>query len=229
MLFRSELTNPVAADWRVVLNFDTEIEYVFSVSQNKAKAKLSNNSITLTKGFAQKISVSDAKGEITWTSSNNSVATVNSAGKVTAKKAGSAKIIATTEDGQELTCAVSVHKNEYNEVRRYASSVQYGKSQIQVYKMSYDGKGNLVLKASILNNTANRATEIKKLTIKVKDAAGKAVGTLKVKNKKISVESGSNSKPLKFVIKKSDLKNKKADLRTAKYDPSGTIMYQVPR
>lgn len=224
-----ELTNPVAADWRVVLNFDTEIEYVFSVSQNKAKAKLSNNSITLTKGFSQKISVSDAEGEITWTSSNNSVATVNSAGKVTAKKAGSAKIIATTEDGQELTCAVSVHKNEYNEVRRYASSVQYGKSQIQVYKMSYDGKGNLVLKASILNNTANRATEIKKLTIKVKDAAGKAVGTLKVKNKKISVESGSNSKPLKFVIKKSDLKNKKADLRTAKYDPSGTIMYQVPR
>ncbi|MDE6617081.1 MAG: hypothetical protein K2K35_10975, partial [Lachnospiraceae bacterium] len=82
------------------------------------------------------------------------------------------------------------------------------------------------LKASVLNTRRYSATKIKNLTIKVQDAAGKAVGTFTVKNKKISLNSGS-AKDFKFVIKKSDLKNKKADLRTASYKPSGTIIYEM--
>lgn len=228
------LSEPVSADWKAVLNFDVETKYVFSVSQEVTPAILTpailnQNSITLTKGFSQKLSVSGAEGNIIWTSSNNSVATVNSAGKVTAKKAGSAKIIATTEDGQELTCTVSVHKNEFNEMRMYASEVPYGNWVAQVYKMSYDKKGNLVLKTSILNNTGNRATEITTLSIKVKDASNKEIGTFKIKNKKMSLESGNASKPFKFVIKKSDLKNKKANLRTATYKPSGKVNFLILR
>ena len=225
-IYSLQLPDPVPADWKVVLNFNTDTNYIFSVSQEKASAMLSQNSITLTKGFTEKLSVSGATGEVTWASSDNSVATVNSAGKVTAKKAGAAKVTATTADGQVLTCTVSVQKNEYNETRRYASSVEYGNSQVQVYKMSYDSKGNLVLKASVLNNRGYRATKIKKLTIKVQDANGKAVGTFTVKNKKMSLNSGS-AKDFKFVIKKSALKNKKADLRTASYKPSGTIIYEM--
>lgn len=220
-------TKPVSADWKLVLNFDVETKYVLSISQEITPAVLSQNSITLTKGFSQKLSVSGAEGNIIWTSSNNNVATVNSDGKVTAKKAGSAKVTATTEDGQELTCTVSVHKNEYNEMRIYASEVPYGNWIAQVYKMSYDSKGNLVLKTSILNNTGNRATEITKLSIKVKDASNKEIGTFKIKNKKMSLESGSASKPFKFVIKKSDLKNKKANLRTATYKPSGKVNFLI--
>ena len=226
-IYSLQMAEPLPADWKVVLNFNTDTQYAISVSQEKASAVLSQNSITLTKGFTEKLSVSGATGEVVWASSDNSVATVNSAGKVTAKKAGGAKITASTADGQVIgTCTVTVYKNEYNETRRYASSVEYGNSQVQVYKMSYDGKGNLVLKASVLNNRGYRATKIKKLTIKVNDAAGKAVGTFKVKNKKMSLNSGS-SKDFKFVIKKSALKNKKADLRTASYKPSGTIIYEV--
>jgi len=225
-IYSLSMSDPVAANWKVVLNFNADTEYALSVSQEKASAVLSQNSITLTKGFSEKLSVSGADGNIIWASSNNNIATVDSSGKVKAKKAGSAKITATTSDGQVLTCVVSVQKNEYNETRRYASSVEAGNSQVQVYNMFYDSKGNLVLKASILNNRGYRATKIKKLTIKVNDAAGKAVGTFKVKNKKMSLNSGS-SKDFKFVIKKSALKNKKADLRTASYKPSGTIIYEV--
>ncbi|URZ08163.1 Ig-like domain-containing protein [Clostridium felsineum] len=47
---------------------------------------------------------------VTWTSSDSSVATVDASGKVTAVKAGSANIIATTNDGSNLTssCAITV-------------------------------------------------------------------------------------------------------------------------
>lgn len=218
------LENPTAADWTAVLNFNTATDYMFMVTQDKPTAVLSNNSITLTKGFSQKLSVSGTTGTITWASSNSKVAKVDSSGKVTAKATGSAKVTATTEDGTVLTCTVSVKKNEYSETRRYASQVPYGNSEVQVYKMSYDKKGNLVLKASLLNNRGYKATNIKKLTITVKNDAGKKVATYTVKNKKISLSSGS-SKDFTFTVKKAKLNIKNADLRTATYNPKGTIEY----
>lgn len=227
-VYSLQLPDPVPADWKVVLNFNSDTQYAISVSQEKASVMLNQNSITLTKGFTEKLSVSGATGDIVWASSNNKVATVNSAGKVTAKKPGSAKVTVSAKDGEVLaTCTVKVRKNEYNETRRYASSVPYGNSQVQVYKMSYDSKGNLVLKASVLNNRGYRAVEIKKLKITVKDASGKAVGTFTLKKKKMSLNSGS-SKDFKFIIKKSDLKKKKADLYAAKYNISkdSTIIYE---
>ncbi len=227
-VYTLSLSDPVPADWKVVLDFNADTRYAISVSQEKASVMLNQNSITLTKGFTEKLSVSGATGDIVWASSNNKVATVNSAGKVTAKKPGSAKVTVSTKDGEVLaTCTVSVRKNEYNETRRYASSVPYGNSQVQVYKMSYDSKGNLVLKASVLNNRGYRAVKIKKLKITVKDASGKEIGTFTLKKKKISLNSGS-SKDFKFIIKKSALKKKKADLYAAKYNISkdSTVIYE---
>lgn len=222
------LSNPTAADWTAVLNFNVATAYVFSVSQETPTAVIDKNSLTLTKGFSEKLNVSGTTGTVTWASSDNKVATVSSTGKVTAKKAGSTKVTATTEDGQVLACTVSVKKNEYSEQRRYASSVPSGNSEVQVYKMSYDSKGNLVLKASVLNNRGYKATKIKKLSITVKNDAGKKVGTYTLKNKKISLNTG-NIKNFTFTIKKSKLNIKKADLRTATYSPKGTIIYSVPR
>jgi uncharacterized protein YjdB len=48
---------------------------------------------------------------VTWTSSNSSVASVDAKGKVTAKKAGTAKITVKTKDGNKTsTCTVTVKK-----------------------------------------------------------------------------------------------------------------------
>ena len=72
-----------------------------------AAPSLSRSSATIAKGNKLSLSVKNAKGAVTWASSNKKVATVSSSGKVTAKKAGSCKITA-KNGGKTLTCAVKV-------------------------------------------------------------------------------------------------------------------------
>lgn len=216
--------NPTPADWTVSLNFDNDTAYVISISQEKALAVINKNSLTLTSGFSDKLSVQETDEQITWKSSNNKVATVNSNGKVTGKKAGSAKVTATTESGQVLTCTVSVQDNVYSQKRLYPDSVKPGDSAVQVYKMSYDKKGNIVIKASLLNNSGKRSAGIKILNITVKNDKNKKIGTFSLNNKMFSLESG-DSKDFTFKINKSDLKIKQANLRTASYKTSGKILY----
>ena len=86
---------------------------VSSVSLNKSN-------LTLTEGDSETltatVSPSDATNKnVSWKSSNTSVATVSSSGKVTAVKAGSATITVTTEDGgKTATCSVTVKAKEIN-------------------------------------------------------------------------------------------------------------------
>lgn len=78
------------------------------VSLNKTKLTLSlGNTYTL----KATVSPSDTTNKnVTWKSSNTKVATVSKDGLVTAKKAGSAKITATTADGskKKATCTITV-------------------------------------------------------------------------------------------------------------------------
>lgn len=75
---------------------------------------LSQTTLTLEVGKTATLTATVAPGdatnkEVTWTSSNASIATVN-AGKVTAIAAGSATITVTTKDGSKTaTCAVTVN------------------------------------------------------------------------------------------------------------------------
>lgn len=70
---------------------------------------LSDTSVSLSAGQTKTLSVIGATETVQWSSSNTSVATVDSNGKVTAKKAGKATITAKT-GGLELTCSVTVKK-----------------------------------------------------------------------------------------------------------------------
>ena len=82
---------------------------VSSISLNKTSASLA---IGGTVELSATVSPSDAVDKtVTWSSSNSSVATVNSTGVVTAKAAGSATITATANDGsgKTATCSVTVY------------------------------------------------------------------------------------------------------------------------
>ncbi len=65
---------------------------------------------------------------VTWKSSNTAVATVDSYGKVTAKKQGSATITATSVNGKSAKCAVTV--------RKPATAIKLDKTSVSVAKGS---------------------------------------------------------------------------------------------
>lgn len=51
----------------------------------------------------------NSKYTLTWTSSDSNIATVSNSGEVTAKSAGTANIIVTTDNGKTATCSVTVN------------------------------------------------------------------------------------------------------------------------
>lgn len=106
---------------------ESAIVYVSSVS-------LSNTSVSLTEGdtkyLTYSISPSNATNkEVTWSSSNTSVATVDAFGMITAKSAGSATITAKANDGSgvKATCNVSVQSATV-----YVSSITLNSSSLSM-------------------------------------------------------------------------------------------------
>lgn len=73
----------------------------------QAKARISKNNITIGVGETTKLKVKGAKKKVRWSSSNKAVVTVSKKGKVRARKAGSAKIIAKVGK-KRLVCKVKV-------------------------------------------------------------------------------------------------------------------------
>ncbi len=79
-----------------------------SVAQ-AATVKLNKKTLTLEVGKSTTLKITGTKSKITWSSSNKAVATVNTKGKVTAKKAGKATITATVNK-KKYSCTVTVKK-----------------------------------------------------------------------------------------------------------------------
>ncbi|AJA46778.1 levansucrase [Clostridium pasteurianum DSM 525 = ATCC 6013] len=79
---------------------------VSSVSLNKSEDMLTVGNTDTLKAT---VLPENAESKVKWTSSNNAVATVDDKGKITAKAAGSAKITATTYDGNKTaSCNITV-------------------------------------------------------------------------------------------------------------------------
>ena len=93
-----------------------------SVSLNKTSITLgAGESYTLTKT----VSPSNASTSYTWSSSNTSVATVNSSGKITARNSGTATITVKTSNGKTATCKVTV-KNAPSKISLNKTKVTLG-------------------------------------------------------------------------------------------------------
>ena len=111
------------------------------------KAKVTTKSLTISK---KKLTLQTKKSttltlernpisateKITWTSSNTKVATVNSKGKVTAKKAGTATITARTSNGKKVTCKVTVKAPKVT-LKKTSANVKVGNTTAIQIKSTY--------------------------------------------------------------------------------------------
>lgn len=205
-------SSKTAGDYIYNLQFSENTEVLIDISQ------VNNVSIqpkaTITAGFTKKLSVSGAKIK-KWESRNKAIATVDKNGKVTAKKKGKTKIVATLADGKtKLTCTVTVAANKYSAAKYNVDDAKKGSSAIVPYAAAFDSKGNIVIKAQVINNASYRLGQIKNLKFVVEDENGKVVGTYKAATTNVNVLSQS-TKDYTFIIKKADLKKKKVDLRNS--------------
>lgn len=114
---------------------------VTGVTLNKTSATITKGSTTT---LTATVSPTGANKSVIWSSSNSSVATVSSTGKVTAKNAGTANIIVTTaEGGYTATCKVTVTEKAVTGVKLNKTS------------LSLDVGGTSTLTATISPTGAN--------------------------------------------------------------------------
>uniref|UniRef100_UPI0040287E6B Ig-like domain-containing protein n=1 Tax=Agathobacter sp. TaxID=2021311 RepID=UPI0040287E6B len=210
-------------DYYYGITFTQNTYFYLDIVQQNENVKISQSKATITKGFTKKLSVTGAKVK-SWKSKNKKIAKVDKNGKVTGVKAGKTTVYATTTDGKKLTCKITVKANVYSVSKPTLSDAGYYSCIVEAYKGSFDKSGNLVINARIANNTPTRVVQLKDVKFVVKDANGKVIGTYKASKYNVSV-SAYSTKDVKFTIKKSSLKKKKADLRNATITRKGGSYY----
>lgn len=95
-------------NYELKVSSDSTAEYLI-YGFEKSALTISAKSVTLSAGQSKTLTVSGATETVKWSSSNKAVATVDSKGKVKAKKTGKATITATV-GSEKLTCNITVKK-----------------------------------------------------------------------------------------------------------------------
>lgn len=203
-----------AGDYYYGIKFDTNNYYYLDIVQYPPEAKISQTKATITVGFTQKLSVDGAK-VTKWSSSKKSVATVDSKGKVTAKKAGKTTISAKLDNGKTVKCTVTVKDNKYTQSKIAVEDVGYDEYGTKACSASFDKNGNLVVKIMIVNGGYGRMTKIPGFKVTVKDQNGKTVGTYAKSSYSVNVPSYSAKSYTVTIKKSSKLSSKKVDLRNS--------------
>ena len=159
----------------------TSVISVFSISANAASSvKLSDTSITLIVGKSKTLKLQNTNKRVIWSSSKKSIATVNSKGKVIAKKPGKATITAKVS-GKKYTCKVNVvktfklnnssvkiiaHKNKSLSYSGGYGKIKWNSSNKKIATVSSYGKVNgLKPGTCTISATRNGVTKKCKVTV----------------------------------------------------------------
>jgi len=178
------------------------------------KVSLNKSATTLTEGESETLTAtiapSNATGDKTvkWSSSNAEVAAVDSNGKVTAKKAGTAVITATSSNGKTASCTVTVKQKEIAitgiSLNKSTTSITEGESETLTATITPSNTtGDKTVKWSSSNEAVAAVDSNGKVTAKKAGTAvitatssnGKTAGcTVTVKQKEIAITGISLNK-----------------------------------
>ena len=178
------------------------------------KVSLNKSATTLTEGESETLTAtitpSNATGDKTvkWSSSNEAVAAVDSNGKVTAKKAGTAVITATSSNGKTAGCTVTVKQKEIAitgiSLNKSTTSLTEGESETLTATITpSNATGDKTVKWSSSNEAVAAVDSNGKVTAKKAGTAvitatssnGKTAGcTVTVKQKEIVITGISLNK-----------------------------------
>ena len=126
----------------------TVVTPVSSISLNKTSTIIEVNKTETLVATIQPSTASDKT--VTWESSNNNVATVDTNGKVTAKANGTATITATSSNGKKATCTVTVITPE--------DGIYLSKTQVTLRPGGTETITAMVLPANASNQTVTWST-----------------------------------------------------------------------
>lgn len=163
------------------------------VSEPKpTSVSISPSSVTLTEGGSRYLTVtvypSTASQSVSWSSSNSSVVSVSSSGKITAIKAGTATITATTSNGKTGTCAVTCEEAIQSIVLSDKDGVSElpAKANVKYERMLYNGWNSMCL-PFLLKREQLDVDGVKLVVVKDVETIGR--------EKYVSLESVENVKP----------------------------------
>ena len=241
--------------------------YKYSYSQKKKALEDSYNAFSYTKygatsvklnrstltlgvgeryGLIKTVSPSSANQSCTWSSSNSSIASVDSNGKVTAKKSGWANITVKTSNGKTATCKVTV-KPAPTSVKINPASLTLGKGETYTisqstnsgsYAWGFSWSSSNTSVATVKKGSANKATVTAKgvgtATITIKTYNGKtATCKVTVKNAPTSVKTTPTSVTLgkgeKYTISESTNSGTYANATNLKWSTTNSNVATVTK
>ena len=177
--------------WYDTRSYDDFKGFIYQTQIAVTGITLNKTSLTLTEGGSETLQAtiqpSNATNKtITWSSSNTSVATVDSAGKVTAVKAGTATITATSNNGKKVNCTVTVN----------AKTVAVTGITLNKTSVAFNVGGSETLQATIQPSNATNKTvtwSSSNTSVATVDSAGK-VTAVKAGTATITATSNNSKK-----------------------------------